>query len=187
MVIGQGQEPPAEVSDDDRGDDGQPDLLQCLQPPRPIPDTVLGGAARENGDDGVAIPSLRPLSTLNVRRIRTERPVGDDRQAECRVGGREDGGEQRGRRPLDTGENEMSHQRARRNREWQPHEKQPGGQAGVALDVTQPDRGGTGEQQQGQRQLGDGEDGLAASARRARHSARQRPGSCPRRRTPSGP
>ena len=164
MVIGQGQELPAEVSDDDRGDDGQPDLLQCLQPPRPIPDTVLGRDERdEKGDERRRDPVIEPA--FDVERPadpHRNSPVGHDRQAERRVGGRQDGGEQRGRRPLDTGENEISHQRAGRNREWQPHKKQPVGQAGVALDVTQPDRGGIGEQQQGQRQLSDGEDRLVA-------------------------
>jgi len=45
--------------------------------------------------------------------------------------------------------------------ERQPNEQQPAGQTCIALDVPQPDRRRIGEQQQGQGQLGDGEDRLA--------------------------
>src|SRR4029453_14456276 len=86
--------------------------------------------------------------------------VGDDRQAERRAGGGQDGGDQRCRRPPALGNRGAGEQRAGRDRERQSDEQQPAGQPGIALDVAESDRGGIGEQQQGQGQLGDGEERL---------------------------
>ena len=63
----------ADVLDHDRGDDRQPDLLERFEPhdfPSPM-DSSAAAAAMNRVTSGVAIPSLRPLSTLSARRIRT--------------------------------------------------------------------------------------------------------------------
>ena len=159
-----GEELAAEVSDDDRGDDRQPDLLERLEAPCRVAEGFLGrGHGDEQGDERRGDPVVE--TALDVERPPDPRRnglVGDDRQAERRVGGRQDGGDQRRRGPADVGKHEVGQQRTGHDRERQTDEQQPVGQSRVALDVPQLDRRRIGEQQQGQGQLGDGEDRLVA-------------------------
>jgi hypothetical protein len=164
MIMGEGHELPADIPDDERGDDRQPDLLERFESPRLTAETLLGRAHRdEQGDERRGDPVIE--TALDVERpadTHRNRPLGHDRQAERHVGRRQDSGDQRGRTPSGVGDYEISHQRAGRYGKRQPDEQQPLGQALIALDVPQPDCGGIGEQQQRQRQLGDGTDRLAA-------------------------
>ena len=129
---------------------------------------LLGrGRSDEKGDEWRRDPVVE--TALDVERSPNPRRnglVGDDRQAERRVGGRQDRGDQCRRRPPDLGKHEVGQQRAGHDRQRQPDEQQPAGQTGVALDVPQPDRRRIGEQQQGQRQLGDGHDRLVGQRER---------------------
>jgi len=161
-VIGQGQQLPANIADHDRSHDGQPDLGERFQPPCRLAEPFLGGHdSDEEGDqwrrDAIVEPALDIQRSSDPRRNGL---VGDHRQPQRRVGGRQDGGDQCCRRPPDLGKHQVCQQRARNDRERQPDEQQPAGHTGIAFDIPQPDRGGIGEQQQGQGQLGDGEDRL---------------------------
>ena len=187
-VLGERDQPPAEISDDDRRDDRQADLLERLEPPPVITEILLGRDNRdEEGDerrgDAVVETALDVERPANPRR---HRPVRDDRHSERRVGGRQDGGDQRGRRPAGLGKHQVGQQAADDDRQRQPDEQQPRGRLRVALDVAQPHGRGIGEQQQGQCQLGDGQDRLVGPPSAGEHSSPRDPGPRLPRRRPSG-
>ena len=161
-VVGHRQQLPAQVADHHRGHDRQPDLGERLQPPCRVAERFLGrDRGDEQGDKGCRDPIVEAaLDIQGSSDPHRNGRVGDHRQPERRVGRGQDGGQQRRRRPPDLGKHQIGHQRAGNDRQRQPDEQQPAGQPGVALDIAQPDRGGVGEQQQGQGQLGDGQDRL---------------------------
>jgi hypothetical protein len=141
-----------------------PICLIASSPPSRIAERFLGrDRGDEEGDewrrDAVVEAALDVERSSDAHRNGL---VGDDRQAERRVGGRQDGGDQGCRRPPDLGKHEVGEQRAGNDRERQPDEQQPARQTCIALDIPQLDRRGIGEQQQGEGQLGDGQDRLVA-------------------------
>jgi hypothetical protein len=117
------------MSDHDRGDDCQADLLERFEPPCRVAEILVG---RDHGDEEGDERSRNPIveSALDVQRSPDpyrNGPVGDNRQAERRVRRGQDGGDQGCRRPPDPGKHEVRQHCAGNHGQRQSDEQQSAG------------------------------------------------------------
>ena len=120
----------------------------------PSPITVAA-AAMSAVTTGVAMPSLRPLSTFKRAPDRLRQGlVAHDAGAQGRVGGGQHGAQQRGELPRQVGEQRGGEPDADGEGERQPDGEQAGREAGAVAEVPRVDPGGVGEQEQREGDLG---------------------------------
>ena len=120
----------------------------------PTPSTVAAAAMRAV-TAGVAMPSLRPLSTFSERRMDAGSDSSDTTLALSAASvGAKHGAEQGGQLPRQVGQQRRSEPGTERERERQSDGEQAGREPGVAAEVLRVDPGGVGEQEQREGDLG---------------------------------
>ena len=122
--------------------------------------SVVTAPARNRFTNGVAMPSLSPLSTLSRRRIRLGiRASSMMAGPEGRIGGGHDGSDG-GRHPQrDARDEAEGHRRPEADGQGQPDGQEPDGQAEVVTELVDVDPRGVGEEDQRQGDLGQRPDG----------------------------
>ena len=160
----------AEPADDDRDHDRQGDLEGGIDEPVLTRGSLFGDHDRqEQGDerrrDAVVQSALDVDGPPDPDR---DRPIHEQRQAQRRVGRRQDRAHQEGEPEAERREQEPADQRSGADRQRQPDGEEPGRDPGDAASLLEADGRGIREQQQGQRQLGEQLDGLR------RHRCRER-------------
>ena len=130
----------------------------------------LTAAARKKVTNGVAMPSLSPLSTLRMRRMRARAGPPPPAAVPSVVLGGRDRCRDRGEHPhVDAGEQQPGEHRAEPDAQRQAEEQQARGDRGVAGQHVEVDARRVGEQQQCQRDLGERVERLATRGTRRRH------------------
>ena len=137
----------------------------AAQCPDPRPSSAIT-RLRNRVTNGVAIPSLRPLSTFSARRILagTAGFVTTARPRAASVGARIDAISAAAAHPA-SGKSSSRRHGPESDRERQANEEQPNRQARIALHLAQPNGRGVREEQYAERELRDEERRLAFEAR----------------------